>query len=164
LYFFLCLGRRQKSKLTKGPYQLARHVRAFRGYDRTSRTDDDKISCFELCFDRVVGRANDSLCAVTFNCAAKLFGNGKSQSVDVYLLRMSIFELFRFQVAQNINGDVLTYAALAASESLVIQMMLFNCNVFHKNTHISKTPMRNVIGGFYIFWIFQISRSVFFCL
>ena len=161
-------------QLGKGVGQLPRKNGAFLTVDGFTGADDDEKACFQVGTAGVVRRTQDALSAVALYGAADLLGDRQTQTVDGSFLGMRVAQLTRRQIPQDVDGAVFPHEALAASIRLIVQMIFFDGNIFHRSPAYGMPYIKNPdarkteaafgdIGSFYVQHTDGINRSVFFC-
>ena len=152
---FVCaVWRDEHIQRGKGARQLLLDVSAFLATNGFSCTDDDQIARLEVGLDGIVRRADDALCAVSLDRRADLFGDREAEAIDEHLLRIFLLESRGGKVAQDVDRNGLAYGARALPICLLIQMVFFDCNIFHltpKTSAYQKPRCAKCgIGGFYV--------------
>ena len=149
------VGRFEHIQRAKCFFQLASHLGAGLTVNGLTGADDDQKACPQVRLERIVGGADDALGAVTLDGRADLFGDREAESVDELLFGVFLLEAVRGVIAEHVDGNRLADGALALPICFLIQMVFFDCNIFHvtdQKPPYTKNPdaRKYGIGGFYV--------------
>ena len=120
-------------QLGKGVGQLPRKIGTFFTAYGFTGADDDEKACFQFGAAGVVRRAQNALGTVSLHCAADLFGNRQSQTVDGLMFGVRAAQSACRQILEDVDGAVFSHESFAVPIGFTIQMIFFDGNVFHRS-------------------------------